>query len=214
MATRKCSVECSNVSAVYNYVKHRIKDKFGLVKRYISNAECPKQPIKMINVISELVVKDLIIKDRLSKEHKKQLDALKTERQGSRKRARENDECSEDDWINSPSLNNTFESLDSVNEALLSMTAESMEASIHNVTVLKSLNSLHAKVDKHEKMLTQILDLLKKNSTECAENIVKTKLSQVLDLQHPLNIVQYVQVRYILRTTVCFTNGIHVTSLV
>ena len=106
---------------------------FGLVKKYISNAECPEQPIKMINVISELVDKDLIIRDRLSKEHKKQLDALKTERQGSRKRARENDECSEDDWINSPSLNDTFESLDSVNGALLSMTAESMEASIHNI---------------------------------------------------------------------------------
>ena len=61
----------------------------------------------------------------------------------------ENDEGSEDEWIDSLRLNDNFESLDSVNGALLSMTAESMEASINHLTVTKSLNALHAKVDKH-----------------------------------------------------------------
>ena len=62
VATRKCTVECINVSAIYNDAK-----------------QCPDKPVKMINGTSELVDKDLIIRDRLRKEHKKQLDALKRE---------------------------------------------------------------------------------------------------------------------------------------
>ena len=92
---RKCTVECINVSAIYNDAK-----------------QCPDKPVKMTNGISELVDKDLIIRDRLRKEHKKQLDALKREqRQGSRKQ-RVRMMMGQRTNGYSLRLNDTFESLD------------------------------------------------------------------------------------------------------
>lgn len=71
VATRKCMVECIAVSALYRDACDKIKTKQGQLTK--------SEPVRMVRVIEDLVYMDLIVEPALSKTHKRQLAALRTE---------------------------------------------------------------------------------------------------------------------------------------
>ena len=168
IAQRGCTVDCLAVSAIYKDAKHILNSKYGQVKKTLTGLQRPSAPIKMIAVISDLVDMDLVVKDRLSKEHKRQLDNFK---KSQRETVAKNngiggriDELSDDEGQGSPQLNDTFDSLDSVDNALLELTAESVEKSINHVKLMDSLKAVHRKLDEQDKRLKNIETMLGKLS--------------------------------------------------
>ena len=122
----------------------------------------------MIAVINDLVDMDLVMKDRLSKEHKQRLDNFKkSQREAMPKNngfGGRIDELSDCEGQGSPQLNDTFDSLDSVDNALLELTAESVEKSINHVKIMDSLKAVHRKLDEQDKRLKNIKVMLNKLS--------------------------------------------------
>ena len=115
----------------------------------------------MVRVIEDLVTMDLIVESALSNTHKRQLAALRTELRVQLTHGRKVDGSgSDDEPPQSPNLNDTFESMDSVNQTLMGLTADSVEASINQRAIIDSLKSLHKKVDVQDKVLNQVLNML------------------------------------------------------
>ena len=165
-AQRGCTVDCLAVSAIYKDAKHILNSKYGQVKKTLTGLQRPSAPVKMIAVIKDLVDMDLMIKDRLSKEHKRQLDAFQ---RAQREELPKNsgignriDELTDGEGQGSPKLNDTFDSLDSVDNALLELTAESVEKSINQVQIMNSLKAVHRKLEDQDKRLKNIEAMLSK----------------------------------------------------
>ena len=161
VATRKSTVECIAVSALYRDACHKIKHKQGQLAKSLANVDCPREPVRMVRVIEDLVNMDLIVESALSNTHKRQLAALRSELRVQLTHERKADGSgSDDEPPQSPNLNDTFESMDSVNQSLISLTADSVEASINQKAIMDSLKSLHKKVDAQDKVLNQVLNML------------------------------------------------------
>ena len=72
------------------------------------------------------------------------------------------DELTDGEGQGSPKLNDIFDSLDSVDNALLELTAESVEKSINQVQIMNSLRAVHRKLDEQDKRLKNIEAMLSK----------------------------------------------------
>ena len=160
-ATRKCTVECIAVSALYKDACHKIRHKQGQLSKTLANVDCAKEPVRVVKVLKDLVDMDLIIEAALSRTHKRQLAALRADLRAQQPTGRKTcDSESDDETPQSPRLNDTFESLDSVNQTLMGLTADSVEASINQTAIMESLKSLHRKVEAQDKKMDMILQML------------------------------------------------------
>ena len=79
VATRKCMVECIAVSALYRDACDKLKTKQGQLTKSLAKMDYPSEPVCTVRVIEDLVYMDLIVEPALSKTHKRQLAALRTE---------------------------------------------------------------------------------------------------------------------------------------
>ena len=160
-ATRKCTAECIAVSALYKDACHKIRHKQGQLSKTLANVDCAKEPVRVVKVLKDLVDMDLIIEAALSRTHKRQLAALRADLRAQQPTGRKtSDSESDDETPQSPRLNDTFESLDSVNQTLMGLTADSVEASINQTAIMESLKSLHRKVEAQDKKMDMILQML------------------------------------------------------
>ena len=160
-ATRKCTAECIAVSALYKDACHKIRHKQGQLSKTLANVDCAKEPVRVVKVLKDLVDMDLIIEAALSRTHKRQLAALRADLRAQQPTGRKTcDSESDDETPQSPRLNDTFESLDSVNQTLMGLTADSVEASINQTAIMESLKSLHRKVEAQDKKMDMILQMI------------------------------------------------------
>ena len=161
VATRKCTVECIAVSPLYKDACHKIRHKQGQLSKSLAKVDCPREPVRVVKVLKDLADMDLIVETALSRTHKRQLTALRADIRAQQPVGRKtNDSESEEETPQSPRLNDTFESLDSVNQTLMGLTADSVDASINQTAIMESLKSLHRKVDAQDKTIDKILQML------------------------------------------------------
>ena len=77
--TRKCTVECIAVSALYKDACHKIRHKQGQLSKSLAKVDCPREPVRVVKVLNDLANMDLIVEAALSRTHKRQLTALRAE---------------------------------------------------------------------------------------------------------------------------------------